>query len=88
MKKTRRSRGEGRNSPPRGVFGFICTEDVGHKDKNKLGANGPKKKTHRSSPSLDATDCQKSEWHSFQTRPSSTDDADLMDVKKGRCGRG
>jgi hypothetical protein len=28
-------------------------------------------------PSLDATDCQKSEWRCFQTRPSLTDDVDL-----------
>ena len=36
--------------PPHGIFGFICAEDVGCEDKDKLAVNGPKKKMPRSLP--------------------------------------
>jgi len=70
----------------RGIFRFICIEDVGREDKDELDANGPKKKTHQLLLSLDTTACWKLEWRCFQTRPSTTDDADLIDVNMGGCG--
>jgi hypothetical protein len=54
--------------PPRGVFGFIHANDGGCEDKDELDAKEWKKKTLRSSPSLDAMDFRMSEWRCFQTR--------------------
>jgi hypothetical protein len=88
LKNTKKIKKGEEEFPPCGIFGFIHANDGGRKDKYELDVKGPKKNTPWSSPSLDATDCQKLEWRCFQTRLSSTDDAVLLNTKDGRMWMG